>query len=117
MTRTLNHSILGLTLLAGAAVAITKDTRPVVQWGACPAVEPYVDASAPIECGNIRLPLDYTEPNSTALWDVPLVRVKALQQPSKGSIFMNWGGPGLTSTDLTARRGAILLTYVYSKLP
>lgn len=80
-----------------------------VEWGPCPDKAPFVNATAQIDCGNISVPLDYTEPNSTHLWDIPLIRVKALRQPSQGTIQINFGGPGYTVIDGLVTRAAVLL--------
>lgn len=60
-----------------------------IQWGPCT-----LNVSIPIECGNVTVPLDYSTPNSTATLDIELLRVRATNQPSKGSIIYNPGGPG-----------------------
>lgn len=60
-----------------------------IQWGPCT-----VKASIPVECGNVTVPLDYSTSNSTATLDIELLRVRATNQPSKGSILYNPGGPG-----------------------
>jgi hypothetical protein len=106
---------LGINLLLSAAtVSANKksDDLPTLQWGSCPDAAPYLNATAPIECATIRLPMDYTEPNSTILWDAPLLRVKAPKQPSKGSILVNWGGPGIPAIPSTVIRGQELLQCV-----
>lgn len=60
-----------------------------IQWGPCT-----LNASIPVDCGNVTVPLDYSTPNSTATLDIELLRVRATNQPSKGSILFNPGGPG-----------------------
>ena len=105
----------GLCLMLWAmAVSAGRELhdRPTLQWGSCPDTAAYLNSTAQIECSTIRLPMDYTEPNSTLLWDAPLVRVKALKQPSRGSIFVNWGGPGLPAIPNTVSRGQELLESV-----
>jgi len=63
-----------------------------VQWGPCPT-ELSAISTAPIDCGNFLVPLDYTRPSNETV-NLELVRIPALRKPSKGSIFFNFGGPG-----------------------
>lgn len=110
MVKFLSRSLLNIAF-AGAALATRDDNRPIVQWGACPEAAPYLNGTAPIECGNLRVPLDYTQPNSTQLWDIPLLRVKAPQQPPKGTIQVNFGGPGMPVVPGLVAKGNDMLTY------
>jgi hypothetical protein len=80
---------------------------PKMQWGACNKTE--VNSTLPIECGNLSVPLDYTEPNSNATLNLELARVPAAVQPSKGSILFNFGGPGATGRDNLALLAPLLL--------
>ncbi|KAL2211277.1 hypothetical protein CC79DRAFT_1317430 [Sarocladium strictum] len=98
-----------LCLAATAHACKTPKGQLSLQWGSCPEAAPYLNATAPIECATVRLPMDYTAPNSTLLWDAPLLRVKAPKQPSKGSIFVNWGGPGLPAIPNAVLRGSELM--------
>lgn len=110
MSLTSKRKVLGVSLAATCGLAMASDdARPIVQWGACPEVAPYLNATAPIQCGNLRVPLDYTEPNSTVLWDMPLLKVVASEQPPKGSIQINFGGPGIPVIPSLVGRGAELL--------
>lgn len=60
-----------------------------LQWGPCT-----LSSSLPIECANITVPLDYSSPNSTELLTFELLKAPAVNKPSKGSLLMNFGGPG-----------------------
>jgi len=64
-----------------------------IKWGPCSF--PQV-GKLPIECGSLAVPLDYTAPNSTETLMLSLLRSKAPKPPakSKGSILVNFGGPG-----------------------
>lgn len=84
-----------------AAANINPFGPPKIQWGAC--TETAINSALPIECGNLGVPLDYTEPTSNASLTLELLRVSAAIQPSKGSILFNFGGPGSTG------RGALAL--------
>ncbi len=74
---------------------------PKIQWGACN--ETAINSTLPVECGNLGVPLDYTEPTSNETLTLELLRVPAAVQPSRGSILFNFGGPGVTG------RGALAL--------
>ncbi|KAF4631629.1 hypothetical protein G7Y89_g6499 [Cudoniella acicularis] len=82
------------------SLATAKSTsygNPNIQWGNCNETE--VSSTLPIQCGNLDVPLDYTEPTSNAKLTLQLAKVPALSQPSKGSILLNFGGPGETGRD------------------
>lgn len=50
------------------------------------------------ECATVRLPLDYDKPKG-ATTEIAVLRVKARDQKHKiGSLFLNPGGPGGSST-------------------
>lgn len=51
----------------------------------------------PIECANLSVPLDYTGRLSAEQLSLQLVRIRATQQPSKGSLLINPGGPGISA--------------------
>lgn len=73
-----------------------------IRWGACPEGE--FNTNTTIQCGTLRVPLDYTQPNSSKTLDLEIVKIPAAVQPSRGSIQLNFGGPGLP-----ARHDAVLL--------
>jgi hypothetical protein len=80
--------LLGLFTAAHASVPKT----PGVRWHPCNKTE--VPSTMPLKCGTLRVPLDYTEPNSKATLHLELAKVPALIQPSRGGILFNFGGPG-----------------------
>lgn len=57
-----------------------------VQWGPC-----VLNSTLPIECSNLTVPLDYTEPDSSSNVTLNLLKVSASKQPVKGSILFNFG--------------------------
>ncbi|KAI1385783.1 alpha/beta-hydrolase [Hypoxylon trugodes] len=65
-----------------------------IQWGPCNKTE--VPYEVPVECAAIDVPFDYTQSNSSETLQLDLVKVAAVVQPSKGSILLNFGGPGGT---------------------
>ncbi|KAI1632067.1 TAP-like protein-domain-containing protein [Biscogniauxia mediterranea] len=62
-----------------------------LQWGPC---ELTTETDIPVECTKLAVPRDYVDRNSNETIDLDIIRVKAIQQPSKGSILLNFGGPG-----------------------
>lgn len=60
-----------------------------IQWGPCS-----FDGLLPIECGNVSVPMDYTDEQGTESLVLQLVRVPATVSQSSGSILLNFGGPG-----------------------
>ena len=45
------------------------------------------------DCGRMMVPLDYTDQESPGL-EIQILRIAATKRPRKGSIFLNFGGPG-----------------------
>ncbi|KAL4878414.1 TAP-like protein-domain-containing protein [Aspergillus karnatakaensis] len=62
-----------------------------ISWGPCD----FGDDT--LQCGNLSVPLDYTDPHSNATLKLQLLKVPAVHTPKKGSILFNFGGPGLES--------------------
>lgn len=89
---------------------LDNDRGSLVQWGLCNETE--LPSEVPIECGTLRVPLDYTKSNSTATLPLELVKVPAAQQPSKGTIQFNFGGPGLPGRTGLAAQAPLLQAYV-----
>jgi len=82
-----------LPLSAAAATAsgsVLPRDGSKIQWGPCTDF----NSTVPIQCGNLSVPLDYTNPNSTETLQLQLLKVPATKTPSKGSILFNFGGPG-----------------------
>ncbi|KAI1801215.1 alpha/beta-hydrolase [Daldinia bambusicola] len=73
-----------------------------LQWGPCNKTE--VPSEVPVDCSVLMVPLDYTEPDSDEKLQLDLVRVPALNKPSKGSILFNFGGPGGTGRDQIGKK-------------
>jgi hypothetical protein len=89
-----------LSAIAPIATAATLQGRnaagnlPKLSWGACNASLVYNNTE--VQCTRLAVPLDYTSSssgsNNTLLLD--LIRVPAWKGPSRGSILLNFGGPG-----------------------
>jgi hypothetical protein len=72
---------------------ISRNAVESIKWKSC---EDYVqkDAVLPVTCANISVPLDYTDKKSNATHTLELIKVAASTKSPKGSVIMNFGGPG-----------------------
>ncbi|KAM7193952.1 TAP-like domain containing protein [Naviculisporaceae sp. PSN 640] len=68
-------------------------TDTPIEWGPCD-FEAKRKHVYPLQCGNISVPLDYSDSESKETHTLELVRSPALNSPSQGSILFNFGGPG-----------------------
>ncbi|KAI8713932.1 hypothetical protein NCS52_01239300 [Fusarium sp. LHS14.1] len=50
--------------------------------------------TVPRRCAKLKVPLDYTDPDNQKEVALDLTKIEALTKPSKGSILINFGGPG-----------------------
>ena len=94
-------------LVAGLALLSQETQGQKINWGPCTGL----NGTASILCGNLTVPLDYTEPNSNATLRLELLKVAATNAPSKGSILFNFGGPGIASRKSLASQATYLLKY------
>jgi pimeloyl-ACP methyl ester carboxylesterase len=113
MRRTLSGSLLALALAGGLlapAPAVTAAAPPpgvevpVIDW------QPCGDAGPPdSQCATVAVPLDYDEPEGATV-DLDLLRVPATGAPEDriGSLFVNPGGPGGSSTGFAAFFGELV---------
>ncbi|WP_328430248.1 alpha/beta hydrolase [Streptomyces sp. NBC_00443] len=95
--------VLGISASLAAPPAVADDPQASkVRWGTCP--EDVVAAAAPTElqCATVPVPVDYTDPEGTAI-DLMLSRL-ASTNPDKrrGSLMLNPGGPGGSGLALPA---------------
>lgn len=60
-----------------------------IRWSPCD-----INGTLSVLCGNLSVPLDYTNPSSDATLDIELLKTPAVNKPSRGSILFNFGGPG-----------------------
>lgn len=67
--------------------------RPI-EWTACGSI-----SGMNIECGTLTVPLDYQSPTAKATFDLVLRKMPAVNSPSKESILLNYGGPGLSGLE------------------
>ncbi|KAI1860287.1 uncharacterized protein JN550_011665 [Neoarthrinium moseri] len=85
------------TLLVALASLATANSTNCILWNSCNITGPI--GSVPGECGKMLVPLDYTNPNSTQRLEIEILRIPATKQPKKGSIFLNFGGPGASGIE------------------
>ena len=78
------------------AYALPASQNGSVTWAPCAQQ----NASLPLQCGTLTVPLDYSDPTSNRTLDLQLVKVSAVNQPRKGSILFNPGGPGDSGRDI-----------------
>lgn len=68
-----------------------------IEWRPC---SPQTGLESPrngisnFDCGELSVPLDYTNESSSERLTLHLRRLLARKQPSMGSILLNYGGPG-----------------------
>ncbi|MFE1249408.1 alpha/beta fold hydrolase [Streptomyces sp. NPDC058735] len=82
--------------LVGTALPAADDPPPglsrfygqKVSWSACPGPEMPKD----LKCGKVTVPLDYSDPRKGTL-DLAVARYRATGT-SRGSVLLNFGGPG-----------------------
>ncbi|GJD02462.1 TAP domain-containing protein [Colletotrichum higginsianum] len=91
----------GLLIQVGLAATSPGGNR--INWGPCPDF----NSTEPIQCANISVPLDYTQPESNKTLQLQLLRIPALRQPSKGSILFNFGGPSVAGRPAMATSGSL----------
>lgn len=80
-----------LTSLAGFSVAATRQPHKV-EWGPCKDIA--LNTTYTYDCGTLTVPFDHASPSNRTV-DLQLTRIPAVEQPSRGSVFFNFGGPGL----------------------
>ncbi|KAH8660909.1 TAP-like protein-domain-containing protein [Tricladium varicosporioides] len=96
-----------LFLLLGKSIIATPVNSPYnartlsFQWSSCSADLQQV-ATLPVDCANFTVPLDYSDPTSNETLVLTLLRVPAVNKPSRGSIQINFGGPGVPVRDSLA---------------
>ncbi|WP_217196127.1 alpha/beta hydrolase [Streptomyces buecherae] len=69
--------------------------RPTIDFGPCPASLPSPPPGERVECGTVRVPLDWQRPTGPAL-DIAVSRVRASGTAAerRGALLVNPGGPG-----------------------
>lgn len=97
------YSLFAQAIVVCMVIHAQPDTADI-QWGPCD-----INGTLPFVCGNISVPLDYSNPNSSEALIIELLKAPAIKQPSKGNILFNWGGPTASGRELMAAQGAQLM--------
>ena len=82
--------LLCLSALSAGVGAVPCKRTDKLQWGPC-NIE---TGGLPVECAKLTVPLDYADQSSNKTLDLDLIKYPAQNGPSKGSILLNFGGPG-----------------------
>lgn len=77
-----------------------------IEWGPCA-----FNGTLPILCGKLAVPVDYSDSSSSKTVDLNLVKVPAIISPSRGTIQLNFGGPGLEAIHTLANLAGELQRY------
>lgn len=83
---------------------IHRSRSQEIEWRPCELK----GATTPVSCGNLSVPLDYTNKQSNATLTLELFRIPATSNPSHRSILFNFGGPGDSGVRDFATFGALL---------
>lgn len=93
--------LLSASLLACATPAFSAPGDPrhhgtrspkEIKWDSCGDLG--TNKTAPLVCGSLAVPLDYTDPDSGKTLNLQLLKIPASSKTPKGSVFFNVGGPG-----------------------
>lgn len=89
---------------SAAAIMSAAAARPAIAWAACGSALPGLD------CGTMRVPLDYDRPRGDQI-SLALIRRPADDKTARiGSLLLNPGGPGGSGVDFVAQAGNLLFT-------
>ncbi|KAI5863686.1 TAP-like protein-domain-containing protein [Durotheca rogersii] len=92
--RVLGALALTLSGLGADASAIRRDyptDGSTLKWGPCQLRQ---NTTLPIQCAKLTVPLDYLNESDTRTIELDLARIPATKEPRRGSILLNFGGPG-----------------------
>lgn len=78
-----------LSVASGSTLRHHTSRDSGIKWGPCK-----LNTTLPVQCAKLPVPLDYTDKSSNQTLDLDLIRYPAQNGPSKGSILLNFGGPG-----------------------
>lgn len=77
-----------------------------INWTRCNlGIDEYKKYQKAFECGNLTVPLDYTDKSSKNTTTLNLIKLRATKTPFKGSIIVNPGGPGASALDAVLTQG------------
>lgn len=87
----------------------SDSSASATSWGPCDLDLEYQGDQDDFECARLKVPLDYTNCSNHESIQLDVIKLKALNEPSKGSILFNPGGPGLSGVQALAERGNDLM--------
>ncbi|KAF5586550.1 tripeptidyl aminopeptidase [Fusarium pseudocircinatum] len=105
------HCTHATVLPKDGAPSIPRDAQGIssqsrIKWTRCNLGIPKykeLEKNKAFECGNLTVPLDYTGKYSSNTTTLNLIKLKATEKSTekapKGSIIMNFGGPGASGVD------------------
>ncbi|KAJ4304742.1 hypothetical protein N0V90_000269 [Kalmusia sp. IMI 367209] len=94
----------------------SNSSEPTLKWAPCELDFPKATQdkiAGPIDCATLDVPLDYTDLSSTKTLSLQLIRQLATQQPFKGTIIFNPGGPGVSGVQEVAEKGHVYRDEVF----
>ena len=95
----MHFSTLSLPLLASLWPAVHASPTPrasSLSWIPCSTGK---NITSTLQCADFEVPRDYTNEKADETITLNLARLPAKTQRSKGSIFINTGGPGIPQRD------------------
>lgn len=97
--------LLSTSLASNFVRALPTYPNNTVTWYSCSS-----NGTIPYTCGNLSVPLDYSDSSSSKTLNLSLVKVAATKEPHQGSILFNPGGPGIPGRSFVTALGSELLT-------
>jgi pimeloyl-ACP methyl ester carboxylesterase len=73
----------------GSGPDLSRFYRQKIKWSKCVGME----APADLQCGKVTVPVDYAKPRAGTL-ELALARYRATTKHKRGSVLLNFGGPG-----------------------
>lgn len=102
-------SLLGaLSFTVVHSQATASPNISTIEWFSCEQ-----NATLPVTCGTLTVPLDYTDLSSNKTLDLHLLKFNATKQPVQGSVLFNPGGPGDSSLDFLAGYAVEMMMHVF----
>lgn len=68
---------------------MASSTTQGLQWGPC-----NLNTTLPVQCAKLTVPLDYTNSSDSRTISLDVIKYPAQKEPKRGSILLNFGGPG-----------------------
>ena len=111
-------TILTSLAVAGLVAGSSCATSPRFNWTDCTfedALREQFNLTFPFDCSNFTVPLDYLDDKGNKTINLQLSRVPAVNGESQGTIFFNFGGPGLEARLTLIQQAEQILTITEGK--